>query len=656
MDGHGYITGYDRDAEQTWRRYGVALAPRASSGFPGPGNAINQTGIWEAIRRASHWLRWIDRSLFIGYAVENGKSILWFSRYLTVSGVQVDMWVDLLDQITHDAPEKGWSNRWVLDVCLIPGDTDTTSWKPSAFGDIFAMPDRCATCAYGYPPPGLEHANLSTRGQESNTVIEQPPGYRYIPLVEFSDITQEWLNDGNLNDADSPDAPNFYRSCRIYEPPVEVESVELDGEEVKVTLVGRLHHAETAPASIVRDISQWVLQDILDEGYRTAENGLRLYLLWQAGSGWPEADPGDHALTVGSESEAPKAAIIPRFLFTRLIPVPYDDSNDDQDPHDTPLWHDTWQQLDFYIRAICEGFLDPDSVENAPICTSDGTTKGQGPHCLRYEKLAKVAASRVHLPGVSFSDRDNYFRLTAPSPNLYARAEVYQAYDTALNLLHYVPVWLPWRVKILYVRETGTLVVPDTSVVKCNAAPDQSPWTEFTYWTGAPPALTDSKTVWDWEEVDAELLASLPVGRSIKLEPYGADWLITHTLNHLSIKIEPPNNEAWNAVPETIRSYVQATAETWLCADIIQISPAITSGGDGCRYTPDTSETWEQILVRQQEEISNDPAPEIVTAVYATQNGQGDVESVKSWDDLKYLYHQNHPIALLLDLQQIWSS
>jgi len=282
MDGHGYITGYDRAAEQTWRRYGVALAPRASTGFPGPGNAINQTGVWEAIRRASHWLRWIDRSLFSGYAVEDGKSILWFSRYLTVSGVQVDVWAGLLDQITHDAPEKGWSNRWVLDVCLIPTvDSESSPWKPSAYSDIFALPDRCATCAYSYPPPGLEHANLSTRGQESNTVVEQPPGYRYIPLVEFSDTTQEWLNDGNLNDADSPDAPNFYRSCRIYEPPVEVESVELDGDEVKVTLTGRLHHAESAPAVIPRNILEWNQAEILSEGYRTIENGLRLYLIWQ---------------------------------------------------------------------------------------------------------------------------------------------------------------------------------------------------------------------------------------------------------------------------------------------------------------------------------------------------------------------------------------
>lgn len=649
MDGHGYITGFSQDGVNTWWRYGVATAPQATNGFPGPGAAINQTGIWEALRRATHWVRWIDRTLFRGYAVENGKSMLWFARYLNVNGVDIDVWVGLLNAIASTAQQKGWSNRWVLDVMLIPGvDSDASPWKPSAYGDIFAMPCRCATYAYGFPP-SQEHADIAASGQLNSTVVEIPPGYRYMPLLRFSDQIQTWEGGGNLNDAQTTDAPQFYKSCRIYEPPVEVESVELDGSEVKVTLTSRLHYADTAPTSIDRDRSTWNISDILAEGYRTIENGLRLYLLWQDGGAWPAAQPGDHAL-VPQDTQYPDAAILPRFLFLKLIPTPYDDGNDTQDDHDTPLWHDVWQQLEFYIRAICEGFIDPDSLNTIGICQSDGTTKGRGPVLLRYDKLASAVASRVNLCGTSQSVRSDYFRLTAPGPNMIARAEVYNAFESALQQLRYIPIWLPWRILIYWAQHTGELIVPAANVSSCTAAADQSPWTTYYWWTGTPPNPSNTSVIYNWDEIDTVTLQSIPIGRTIALEPYGSDWKVTHVVNEVQIKIEPISADLWEAIPDHLRSYVQTIAETWFCAQHIQTIPVITQDWDGCRYNPSTSTIWERLEIQQQGSVPFSSAPQNATCVYAYPQ---DPQSSKPWEDIIYLYAQNHPITLILDVDAI---
>ncbi len=66
--------------------HGCLVNASGLSGTVGPISAINQHALYDAARRWSKYVRMIPRQQLIGYAVENGKSILWFKRYSLAAG------------------------------------------------------------------------------------------------------------------------------------------------------------------------------------------------------------------------------------------------------------------------------------------------------------------------------------------------------------------------------------------------------------------------------------------------------------------------------------------------------------------------------------------------------------------------------------------
>ena len=247
-----------------------------------------------------------------------------------------------------------------------------------------------------------------------------------------------------------------YKSCRIYEPDIEVESVEevTEGgvDVVKITLKGRLHYSDDAVSSIDRDVTTWDVTALRAEAYRSTENAIREYLVFtNTGQNAIAGKPGDSAVGSGVDSLAdnPFGTVFPTIVMTKLMPLPYLDGNDAQNSVDTPLLHDTLTQAELYLRAMCEGYIDGKTSEEY-ACSSGISSwydytftnlcfdafQGQWISPLASEATAYTRAkdTRPDLPQ-SFG----------PWPNTLTSAEVWNQFATAVNLLTRVRVMLPMK-------------------------------------------------------------------------------------------------------------------------------------------------------------------------------------------------------------------
>jgi len=390
-----------------------------------------------------------------GSAMYNGHNYTEGQTFVGVSGVTEFTGSEEVyehDGIREFAPPNGYSNEWLIGVEFKAyHPSESSIWKPSAYSDYYGLMNRC----HFYSPDiandevTLMHGAFGQRvGTEGIVLAEFPSGYNYVKL------DTSYLGSGNANtiNCDPMDTAciearlNFYKSCRIYEPDPKIESVVVEindsGEElVKVTLTGRMHYcAEDAPASVDEDISTWDLTALAAERYRSTENGLREYLVNQTYGNQCSKNYGNWSATstVDSLPDNPYGSCYPTFRLCKLIPKPYQDDNDTQDGLDTRFEHDPFAQMELYLRAMCEGWVD--GRTSAEYACESGTVSVFD---YTFENLCFDAFGGRWINFMDAEDREDNPQGFGPLPNTYAKAELFNQFSSCINLLKTVRVMVP---------------------------------------------------------------------------------------------------------------------------------------------------------------------------------------------------------------------
>lgn len=550
-DGVGTFFDDSRTVIDEYFRTGCAVN---SNSDPGPAvieNTINENGVFDAMRRFSRCVRVMRRQEFTGYEVANDKSILYFRRTFTPgAGVTVDPW-EGMTSIVHKAGPNGLTNEWLMDIELRPYDEDLESiFKPDSYTDYWALIQRCHfdSGEIWRSPPLLSHIAY---GQGPPVLVpEAPPGWNYT-IINGAPLAGNNVNTLDCGDNEDCKAyrKGFYRSCRIYEPPADIERIEVIGDEIKITLTGRLHHCPEAPGAIPRAIGSWELTDLKEESFRSLENGLREYLVHANGGtdcnrpgGMVTGQAGNAAMKaqIWATSSRPWGACFPRFRFTQLIPAPYEDANDEQDPTDTHFTHDPFPQMELYIRAMCEGYVDGQlSAETS--CLQDAPTLYDytfGNLCLRAFGRTRFSTIPGYAPG------------HGPLPNTEALAESYNQFVSAINLLTRVRVMLP------AILECNTVSVTDYEAVagedgfgnptQCG----QFGSTLVNYPGSSPPLIAFDPD--GWVECDGGIKGEY----AITIDPgncLGDLWMIRRTATEAKVRFAFTDGDVREAIPETWR-------------------------------------------------------------------------------------------------------
>jgi hypothetical protein len=452
--------------------------------FPDAPENINQSAIYETARRLSKNVRIIPRQQLLGYEVTGGKSILYFKRHAFNLGF-VDAFEGIAPtaaEILKDAnangiravaPSGGWSNEWLMGVDFKNSsgfNNNTSQFRPEVYSDYFALNNRClfhsASLASGtnsrtrnHFVPGL--ANVATSTLAGNLIAEAPSSWNYGPTDNYgSSLNLEVC--GAMDAACIANRINFYKSCRIYEPWPEIESVtsQMEGgvEVVKVTFKERIRstlgEVAGAPATIARDMSTWNIAALKLEPFRCDENGIREYLWMQSsGVGCELYQAGNYAIdaTLLSLPGGIIGACFPDFLFVKLIEKPFADDNDAQDAKDSPVTFDQEVAKEVYLRAICESFVDKLATVNQNCVASPS-----GVYNYTFENLQYQAHGHAWLPLMSKGDRSDAPRGFWPVPNTVLRAERFNQFSQAVNLLDTIPLMIPINVEGRLTTKAGT--------------------------------------------------------------------------------------------------------------------------------------------------------------------------------------------------------
>ena len=343
---------------------------------------LTQNPVYDQIRQMLHSnLRMIDRVSYDGsailksYELVGGKSILRFERYMSVDAQQFDLWKGLVPEgaategIVTTASAQGKTNEWVMFLGQNPYNySEANDFKPASYGDVLTfLPDRCTlfdTALDGVT--GSYDLSAHIGYAQDGVVTENPSGYRYAAsgIADYGGLKQ------NLQAA-TPGS-SFLKSCQVYVPDYEVESVTLEdaGATVRVQLASRLRHTDLAAATIGTDPAGWnvdVNGRLLDSDdnapiYRTDENAVMEMILDDWGSGPTcRAMTGDWSSDPNGFESGLNGSCHCHFYFTKLMPKVYDDGNDVMTSADTPIFSQRLQWAHFIIAAACEGYVDQNS-------------------------------------------------------------------------------------------------------------------------------------------------------------------------------------------------------------------------------------------------------------------------------------------------------
>jgi hypothetical protein len=279
------------------------------------------------------------------------------------------------------------------------------------------------------------------RGQASLYSPECPPGYRYI------EGSNQWQYES--------DAARFRKSCRVYEPPLEIESaIMTDHAEgtVKLTFSTRFHSHEDAPTTWSATPPTWAsggsvptavtaLQNETSDvatGYRTIDNALRCYHVHQANPHWNPPLAGQGDLGQGSGVTAIYGACYPTLWLVSLVRKPYEDGNDTKDLHDTRRTVDELVRCELYQRAGCEGWMDSQVTEER-VCEENpagGAYYDEGRiFDFTWESLNFQAHGGRWIGSVGDDLREDQPEGFGPLPNTSIYADVFNRISACVNLL-----------------------------------------------------------------------------------------------------------------------------------------------------------------------------------------------------------------------------
>ena len=407
-----------------------------------------------------------------GSAVAVGSTFTGVKDVTTFTKSNGDEVVMEYDGIIETAGAASTDNRWTMFIGTNTYNPSNQSiYKPESYGDIISWGhDRCAFWSQEWTDvsnsAGKEIVKHVTAAAGRPLVhSENPTGYRYAlgthtpPSTSSTATLVDQQNDAACDgetEADCQGMVDHYKSCQIYVPDYEIESVTMSGTEVKVTLAGRLRRNSTAPASVTNSSAGWDSYLGTETGPRTDENAVVEYLRWSAGSGGNcvqrIGDTAPDAPTTGASNWTGfvKGSCHPRFHFTRLIPKVYEDDNDVYENHDTRVVTDELIWMDLVLRAICEGYVDQRSTnELREYLDVNGKTQCYSKRLFdyTYDNLFNVANSNRWPRLVPLSVRSDNPKMFGPLPMVYTYAEHFNQIARAVNLLTRARLYLPVRVK-----------------------------------------------------------------------------------------------------------------------------------------------------------------------------------------------------------------
>jgi len=259
------------------------------------------------------------------------------------------------------------TNEWTMFLSYnLYHWSNSSAWKPEMYGDIMgALNGRCLTSS-----DALENnrftsknvkkhlANVTSRANDIPLVVEAPPGYTYIESAN--------TNISKAGNSDPLYAPRFALSCPVYTPPYYIESAvrvnpyDPNCEIIKVTLNSRL-----SPSDINGQVPQFSgkvsenLNDYINKAnafqFRSDESAVIDYILHIITKrSCPRGIIGDVALDNNQfwSKQRPFGCCYPRFYFTKLIP---------RVAPQTVMYSDHYNQMEYYLRAMCNGFINRDT-------------------------------------------------------------------------------------------------------------------------------------------------------------------------------------------------------------------------------------------------------------------------------------------------------
>jgi hypothetical protein len=490
------------------------------------------------------------------------------------------------------ALKNGFTSEWLLGFEFKSYHlSESSTWKPAAYGDYFPLVNRCL---FFSPEIANDQTLLwhtafgqAVYGPDGNLIAEAPSGYNYATLPEGA-----YAGGLNVNTVGCGGDPaceeyrlNFYKSCRIYEREPEAESctilIEGGAEVVKMVFKTRFHHAPSAPATIARDFSTWDNDVITAEEFRSTENAIRQYIMnayWGGNcapggvtpiGGAPTGQPGNAAMRsqVQILGDNPNGSCYPHFGFTKLLPKPYEDDNDDQDEHDTPFMHDTLRHAETMLRAMCEGYIDGETTTKN-LCDYSTVNlfayqfenlmfQASGGRMTWIPTLGSLATTKTKVENTRPDAPEGF----GPLPNTRAMAETFNLFVDAVNLLTDVRVMLPFvfecKDSVGNVSQLigGALNAEREGVP--SATDSYSGASDFAVWTSNPAPAPSSFVDGTWGPCSG----IVPVSEMLPSWDEGAQAM---TLNSQVIKVHwrytVVDPDAINAIPEEWRDMLETDA------------------------------------------------------------------------------------------------
>ncbi|MDB4664751.1 hypothetical protein OAE97_00215 [Verrucomicrobia bacterium] len=262
------------------------------------------------------------------------------------------------------------SNEWSMFMSYnLYHWSNSSAWKPEMYGDIMgALNSRCLTSSYALQYNALtsknvkKHiANVTWRRSSLPLITESPSGYNYIENAN-TDMSKAGTLDPNY-------PTDFAKSCPIYKPPYKIESATRENgfdprsRIIKVTLNKRLDYSSVNFWKNFDSPLNGKISENLDayknfsndSDFRSDESAVIDYVLhYLTNKQCPRNKTGDVSLDNNRfwSKHRPFGCCYPRFYFVKLIP---------QVSNDTVMYSDHYTQMEYYLRSMSNGFLDPDS-------------------------------------------------------------------------------------------------------------------------------------------------------------------------------------------------------------------------------------------------------------------------------------------------------
>jgi hypothetical protein len=574
------------NANEIWEAYStLGVIPKLGGDNelpPMEDRQIDTNAVFEKFRRLSRVVRCLHPSQVKGYAVVDGKSVLWVNPfYQSIVGLpECDVLKGIRDEIEHEAPKQGYTNEWCAFARFAAYHPSPTSdWSQDGYAEYWSTSDRCAF--YASPSTSVEirrHFNANFPDAIDDSLApEGATGYRYAKNLNATPVDE------------------FYKSCRLYEPPLEIESAEtvtVDGEtQVKITFATRFHHHETAPSSIDRDISTWDLAALLTEAqnYRTDENAIREYLAWQDDTSLncERTGPGNAASgsTVQLLPDNPYGSCFPHIWLVQLLPKPYDDGNDTANRSDTPIRHDVMLQAETYIRAMCEGYVDGQtSIDYG--CTVGVTAVFDYTFAnLCFDAFGGTSITTMPTVETEALGPDDVREDSpigyGPLPTVRLAAEQWNQYAKAVNKLIRVRVALPFEFQVQnYEEQTDTRYVAgvraDGTAADC-AAGGRGWRSQFAGGGSTPATLTASWFASATMSASNTIQYAIGTGYTCSTSGAGPLYQVFNLTQEHEYRFELVDPDAIEAIPETWRDMLNTNGEmVWTRTYSLQIEDHAT--------------------------------------------------------------------------------